>query len=113
MLKKGYRWKIGKENEILESFPTMDARLILNTPTSGIRKQDEIIWNRENKGVFTIKSAYHLASNLATAQKASSSNAMKHDPEWKEVLEAKSHRQGEDMCLENYPRHSPNQDEYL
>ncbi|XP_060965459.1 uncharacterized protein LOC133034395 [Cannabis sativa] len=34
---------------------------ILNVPVSGLQDKDEIIWEHDSSGVFTVKSAYHLA----------------------------------------------------
>lgn len=68
----------------------MDASLILNTPTSGINKTDEVIWNYEAKGVFSVKSAYHLASNLALAQEASPSIAKRQSPKWRSFWKLKT-----------------------
>lgn len=74
------QWKVSC---IRENFSEWEARIILDTPISRTSKPNEIIWNLEVKGVSTVKSAYHLASNLASAQEASSSNASSFDPNWR------------------------------
>lgn len=72
-----------KEEVILENFLESVAKTILNTPMGGILSPDEIIWNHDERGMFSVKSAYHLAENLASAQEASSSNGSEFDPLWR------------------------------
>lgn len=54
----------GKWNEplILSSYMDVDATTILNIPTRNNMGDDEIIWNLDPKGKFSVKSVYRLRS---------------------------------------------------
>ncbi|KAL0008623.1 hypothetical protein SO802_010125 [Lithocarpus litseifolius] len=55
------RWKV----DLVESlFLPFEARTILNIPISYNLPEDKIIWVGNNRGVFSIKSAYYVALNL-------------------------------------------------
>ena len=45
-------------------FLPLEARTILNIPISYNLPKDKIIWVGNNRGVFTVKSAYYIALNL-------------------------------------------------
>lgn len=47
--------------------------------------KDEIFWPLDTKGIFNIKSAYHLACKLALAQEASSSDLTDQRKEWRKI----------------------------
>ena len=68
----------------------MDVREILKIWTSPRGGQDFLAWFPEKSGLFTVKSAYHLAveNQLADAVGASSTSPCGHRPIWRRVWEA-------------------------
>lgn len=48
------------EEAIRNIFNQRDANLILSNPLPIIKRPDTLIWNREEKGVFTVKSCYKV-----------------------------------------------------
>jgi hypothetical protein len=62
----------------------MDANTILAIP---IRDdfEDFIAWRYDNKGAFSVKSAYKLYVNTRDGPRATSSNAAPHDQFWKAI----------------------------
>ena len=55
------RWKV---NLVKSLFLPFEARAILITPISYNLPSDKIIWVGNNRGVFTVKSAYYVALSL-------------------------------------------------
>lgn len=49
---------------IKNPFHQGDVEDILSIPLSQFEFEDEITWSLKSKGVFTVKSAYHLAINV-------------------------------------------------
>lgn len=47
--------------------------------------EDEIIWHPDKKGLFKVKSAYHLAMELQSSDEASQSDRSKTSNEWKSL----------------------------
>lgn len=62
------RWR---EDVIHDNFYISDIPDILNTISGGMNHQDEIIWNCDQKGIFSVKSAYHLTTLIQNSQKHS------------------------------------------
>lgn len=75
----------GSWNEALvnASFLESDAKAILNIPISPLVKDDEIIWDLDPRGVFSVKSAYRLGTQLQFAGAASTSNINYQEDLWK------------------------------
>ena len=55
------RWKVDLVKSLSLPF---EARTILNIPISYNLPEDKIIWVGNNRGVFTVKSAYYVALNI-------------------------------------------------
>lgn len=64
-----------KENIITESFPPCDVDTILSMPKRNLAKEDEIIWRKDPKGKFSVKSAYNLAIQIEAQGSASESDS--------------------------------------
>lgn len=81
----------GKWNEPLvrESFLEEEAERILNIPINPRLKEDEVIWNLDQKGKFSVKSAYRLGRSLQQALEASSSCSSLQERQWKSFWKAK------------------------
>lgn len=62
---------------IRRNFLPLDVEDILAIPIGTSPTKDEITWALESKGVFKVKSAYHLATNIKKAKEASSSREEK------------------------------------
>lgn len=56
--------KDGEQILLSHYFLPFEARTILNIPISYNLSKDKIIWIDNNKGVFTVKSAYYVALNM-------------------------------------------------
>jgi hypothetical protein len=72
------------EQLVRNNFWEMDANTILAIP---IRDdfEDFIAWRYDNKGAFSVKSAYKLYVNIRDGPRATSSNAAPHDQFWKAI----------------------------
>lgn len=66
------------EEEVRRNFIPSDAEDILTIPIGTPQSKDEIIWAIDSKGVFKVKSAYHLANKIQRAKEASGSNENAH-----------------------------------
>lgn len=75
---------------IHESFSPVDVEDIMNSIVGGSEHQDEIIWNFEDNGIFSVKSAYHLASDSHLHLKASSSSVGELNRMWKRFWKLKA-----------------------
>ncbi|KAM6556101.1 hypothetical protein CsatB_003120 [Cannabis sativa] len=64
-------------------FYESDIQDILEVPITGFSGKDDIIWSRESSGLFTVKSAYHLA--LSTQDIPSSSSAVNSRKFWNKI----------------------------
>jgi hypothetical protein len=58
---------------ISEIFSVEEAALIYNVPISPPRQEDNLVWLGTKNGVFTVKSAYHMAIEYREASKGSTS----------------------------------------
>lgn len=70
---EGGRWKKGLTRE---SFVDKDGKAITNLCLSSNRQDDELVWSYNDKGVYTVKSRFHLTCNVATSEEASGSEAI-------------------------------------
>lgn len=75
----------GGWNELVikEAFHPSEVEAILNIPRLNNKSVDEIIWAPKQKGNFSVKSAYILASNLAFKEEASGSKGVHLESLWK------------------------------
>ena len=55
---------IWRNGEVMATFHREEAEAICQIPLSRRDVNDAIIWLHNSKGVFTVKSAYHVARNL-------------------------------------------------
>lgn len=86
LLDNNNKWK---EDIILQGFSHVDIEDILNIPSGRKDTIDEIIWNFDKKGQFSVKSAYHLAmtqSNHNTSSQQSSNDSTRV---WKNLWKLK------------------------
>jgi hypothetical protein len=74
---------------IRELFCDKDAALICNIPISPIRQQDALVWLGTSNGVFSVKSAYHMAKSKFKESSGSSSNHDLSTQLWKRVWHVK------------------------
>lgn len=68
---------------IKENFNLVEAETILNLPLRKGKSKDEIIWNLDKRGMFSIKSVYHLTMTLSYKDEASVSDLSKQSSMWK------------------------------
>ena len=81
------RWKIDIVRSLFLSF---EAQTILNIPLSFNLPEDTIGWIGNNRGVFSIKSAYYVALALMDPSvEAESSNGEYRTPLWKKMWQLK------------------------
>lgn len=66
-----------KKDIVFKTFDLQDAEDILNIPIGDKNSRDEIIWHPDKKGLFSIKSAYHLAIEINSHKQASQSDKSK------------------------------------
>lgn len=64
-------------------FIPSDAGDILSIPLGLPSERDQIIWNAESKGFFSVKSAYHLTSNLLQAKESTGSGLKNGPGDWR------------------------------
>jgi hypothetical protein len=74
---------------IRELFCDEDAALICNIPISPTRQQDAMVWLGTSNGVFSVKSAYHMAKSKTEESSGSSSNQDLSTQLWKRVWHVK------------------------
>lgn len=86
LLKENGEWN---KEVIEEVFTPEDAKAILDIPRAKTNMKDAIIWNQEPKGIFSVKSAYHLAKSSSGKDEASGSDNSKTKALWKSVWKAK------------------------
>ncbi|KAL0413805.1 UNVERIFIED_CONTAM: hypothetical protein Sradi_1582200 [Sesamum radiatum] len=73
-------------NKIEACFWPIDADLILSIPISRTGDED-VVWHYSTSGIFSVRSAYHLACDLENA--ASNSNRAAERDWWKTIWQAK------------------------
>ncbi|XP_075662987.1 uncharacterized protein LOC142632479 [Castanea sativa] len=77
------RWKADLVKSLFFPF---EARTILNIQISYNLPEDKIIWVGNNKGVFTVKSAYYMALNMVdSSEEGESSYGDPRDLLWRKV----------------------------
>ncbi|KAM6580980.1 uncharacterized protein LOC115695246 [Cannabis sativa] len=69
------------KNKLYQYFDDYSVLSILKVPIGGLQKADSLIWNQEKSGIFSVKSAYHIANN--TSLPPSSSNSSFSNAWWK------------------------------
>ena len=75
---------------IRSTFLPFEADAILKIPLSRSLPDDKLIWMGNNRGEFTVKSAYHLAHCLVESKaEAESSNGDPFKPLWKNLWRLK------------------------
>lgn len=78
----------GNEALIIQNFSPQDVEDIINTPLGDKSVKDEIIWQTNKKGSFTVKSAYHLAVSISNLKDASPSDQSRSSHLWKSLWAA-------------------------
>ena len=81
------RWKV---DTLKSSFLPFEVETILNIPLSHNLPEDKIIWVGNNKGVFSVKSAYYVA--LAMINSSNGGECSYRDPRtslWKRIWQLK------------------------
>lgn len=73
------------ENLIKQIFTPSDVDDILAIPLGLPEEKDKIIWNVDSKGLFSMKSAYHMASNLQQTKEASASGNGNTKGPWQNI----------------------------
>lgn len=93
-------WHLKRVNDLLnpngswnkdlldEVFLPEDAKEVARIPRIRSGAKDEIIWKLEDKGSFSVKSAYHLAKRLSVKGEASGSNDAISKALWKSIWKA-------------------------
>ncbi|KAF5481399.1 hypothetical protein F2P56_002053 [Juglans regia] len=76
------RWKT---NLVGAVFNSEEAQLICNIPLNMRNISDRLIWARNTKGIFTIKSSYFLDYVLTKQSRGESSNAEATDVVWRKM----------------------------
>jgi hypothetical protein len=74
---------------IRELFCDEDAALICNIPISPTRQHDVMVWLGQTNGVFSVKSAYHIAKSKIEESNGSSFNQNLSTQLWKRVWHVK------------------------
>ncbi|KAL0454593.1 UNVERIFIED_CONTAM: putative ribonuclease H protein [Sesamum latifolium] len=96
LFRAGCRWHVGNGSLIRDLvdqstgdwdsatvssiFWPIDAELILNIPFSRLGAEDLVVWHYTNNGLFSVRSAYHLA--LAMEFRPYSSNSREAEQQW-------------------------------
>ena len=92
-------WKV---DVIRSIFLPFEANTILKIPLSYNLPKDNLIWLGNKKGIFTVKSAYHIASSMVDSnENAESSSSNARTSLWNLALENSTKTQNiclEDMC---------------
>lgn len=94
------------EDLIRRHFVASDVVDILSIPLGRAEEKDEIVWNLDSKGRFSVKSAYHLATKIQEIGKASGS-CEESQVRWRNLWKLKDNPEGENMPLENYQKPYP------
>ena len=77
---------------IREIFPEDEAKRIYSMAISPLGKTDQLVWASTKKGLFTVRSAYHLAKEFAVADKGECSNARSKERMWQVIWQSKCPR---------------------
>ncbi|KAL0375703.1 UNVERIFIED_CONTAM: hypothetical protein Scaly_0687900 [Sesamum calycinum] len=85
-------WKI---NIVSEFFPPLDAEIILAIPLRRSNNEDRLFWHLNSRGNFTVRSAHHLALEIAEVNRSSHSGPTRN----KVVMENKGQPAGEVVAL--------------
>jgi hypothetical protein len=67
---------------IREIFPEDEAKRICSMVVSPLGQKDQIVWAGTKKGIFTVRSAYHLAKEISLANEGESSNEGRNERVW-------------------------------
>lgn len=86
LIKENDHWN---DELIRGRFLSIDVDDILNIPLGSDWSKDEIIWALDNKGIFSVKSAYHCTSNIAAMKEGSSSDGSISKKLWKNMWSLK------------------------
>lgn len=97
LLDENFAWK---EESIRQNFSPLDAEDILNTALGNRLSKDEIIWSMDKKGIFSVKSAYHLAMSINNSSLASPSSISNGRKMWKCLWKTKVVPRGK-LCVWN------------
>ena len=65
-------WNVPLLHEI---FLPRDIKMIIKIPLSMRRSRDILVWTGTSKGVFTVRSAYHMLLHCSVADQAESSSS--------------------------------------
>uniref|UniRef100_A0A803PD31 Uncharacterized protein n=1 Tax=Cannabis sativa TaxID=3483 RepID=A0A803PD31_CANSA len=68
-------------DKLYHYFDDFSASSILKVPIGGLQRDDTLVWNHEASGIFSVKSAYHLANSASLPP--SSSNPSFFTAWWK------------------------------
>lgn len=82
LMGEGGRWNV---DLVRENFIDEEAEWVLKIPLLRQSREDEIIWHMDKRGLFNIKSAYHLGMNLDQANEGYSSTFEMHKISWKKL----------------------------
>jgi ribonuclease HI/ribosomal protein L37AE/L43A len=78
----GCGWKMSLLDKL---FTEEERKLIKSIPISLTNQEDRLIWKGTPKGVFSVKSAYHLLKNLESSQLAECSSRKNESRMWKTI----------------------------
>lgn len=67
--------KVWLQPMIEEMFTEADTEIILKIPLSLCHTKDRFVWHYEKKGVFSVKSSYHVAHDLSQSSVCASSSS--------------------------------------
>ena len=91
-----------KANVVRTLFLPFEADMILKIPLSQRLPEDSLIWIGNKRGVFTVKSAYHIAAKLQSDKDlGESSFGDSRSIIWKKTLENETPSKDQDLCLES------------
>jgi hypothetical protein len=76
------RWNHDLVNQI---FSKEEAQIILSIPLSGTRQDDVLIWRGTAKGVFFVRSAYHMQKEVEERGKAEPSSSSHCSGVWSKI----------------------------
>lgn len=76
------------EELIMNTFMEAEANIILQIHIPRSDSDDEIIWDYDKKGIFSIKSAYHVGMMDESKEETSSSNNENQGRWWKGLWKA-------------------------
>lgn len=70
---------------VREIFPDDEARRICSMVVSSLRPKDQLVWAGTKKGIFMIRSAYHMAKEISMADQGGCSNEGKMKSMWQTI----------------------------